>query len=196
MFSARFQAKMRALIKKSRRARAFRSFARSVAAVLLVALMVAGIWLAFDGEARAEFFQWIRNEYEERIVYNFFEKRETKALPEIEAGWLPEGYAETMEDTGKESRYILYTNNEGKSIIFYYRFIYSDLASSVTKDRDIEYEEVSINDDFADFYHNIDGDDQNMLYWVDEEMNMELSINAFLGKDIMIKIAENIRIIE
>lgn len=195
-FSERFQAKMKALLMKSRVKRAVKSFARSAAAVLLMALMAAGIWLAFDEEARADFFQWVRNEYEARIVYNFFERREEKELPKIEFGWLPEGYNENTLQVTNEHGYTIFTSDNNESIILYYQFIHLGSTASITRDENMLYEKVYVNGEFADFYHDVDGGRQNTLFWINEYKGIEFDLNASLDKDVMIKIAENVRIVE
>lgn len=187
---------MEALIRKGRRAHSFRRFARSAAAVLLMALMVAGIWLAFDGEARAEFLRWIRNEYENGIVYKFFARREEKMLPDVEVGWLPEGYAESVRKISSDHGYILFIDDNGERLVLYYRYMYSATSYSITCDNNVVREEVFVNGEIADFYLDKGKESQNLLFWSNDNWGIKFNLDAALDKEVMIKIAENIRIIE
>lgn len=194
-FSEGFQAKMRKLIRKSRAAQAFRTLARGAAAVLLMALITASVWLAFDGEARADFLQWVRKEYEARIVYNFFEGREEKELPKIEFGWLPEDCVESSTEISYDHGYIYLIYSRDENIVFSYSFIHTDLSASITRDDSLMCEKVFIKNIAGDFYMNLEEGSSNVLWWVDEESKIEFHINAPLDKETMIKIAENIKII-
>lgn len=194
-FSEGFQAKMRKLIRKSRAAQAFRTLARGAAAVLLMALITASVWLAFDGEARADFLQWVRKEYEARIVYNFFEGREEKELPKIEFGWLPEDCVESSAEVSRDHGYILFDVGNGENILLYYRYMYSATSYSITRDSTVTHEKVFVNDIAADFYGDLEDGGSNMLWWSNEAVGIEFDLNAPLDKETMIKIAENIKII-
>lgn len=193
-FSERFQAKMKALLMKSRVKRAVKSFARSAAAVLLMALMAAGIWLAFDEEARADFFQWVRDEYESGIVYKFFERREEKTLPRVEFGWLPEGSVESEAKINDDHGYILFNISSGEYLVLYYRYMYSETSYSITRDSNVIHEVVFVNGKVADLYIDLEKDDPNMLLWTENAEGIEYNLNGSFDEETMIKIAENIRI--
>lgn len=194
-FSEGFQAKMRKLIRKSRAAQAFRTLARGAAAVLLMALITASVWLAFDGEARADFLQWVRNEYENGIVYKFFARREEKTLPEIVFGWLPEGCVESSAEVSRDHGYILFDVGNGENILLYYRYMYSATSYSITRDSTVTHEEILLNGQSADFYLDEGEENQNVLFWSDDAWGIEFNLVATLDKNEMVKIAENIRII-
>ena len=68
-FSARFERKMETLIKTQKRQGGHRAFVKWVLTVLLSILVSAGIWLTVDVEARAAVMSWIREIYEDRIIY-------------------------------------------------------------------------------------------------------------------------------
>lgn len=193
-FSERFQAKMKALLMKSRVKRAVKSFARSAAAAVLMALMAAGIWLAFDEEARADFFQWVRDEYESGIVYKFFERREEKTLPRVEFGWLPEGSVESEEKINDDHGYILFNISSGEYLVLYYRYMYSETSYSITRDSNVIHEVVFVNGKVADLYIDLEKDDPNMLLWTENAEGIEYNLNGSFDEETMIKIAENIRI--
>ena len=63
-----------------------------VACFFLVTLLTGSAVLTFSVEARAAFFGWVREQYENLYVY-FFEGGVTVSDPvNYELGWLPEGW--------------------------------------------------------------------------------------------------------
>ena len=62
-FSARFERKMRRLIRRTRHPAAYRALVR-VACAFLAFLLGSGVFLAVNPEARAAFFGWVRTQYE------------------------------------------------------------------------------------------------------------------------------------
>lgn len=188
-----FRRRMDALMKKDKFRRRFRRTARNLAAALLFILLCSSIWLVFDTEARADFLRWVRNVYENSIVYEFFGDGREDKLPEIEFGWLPEGYTKAETNFGDNSGYVLFDSREGEKIVFMYEFMYSGLHSEISDfDNNLEYEKVWIGGMPADFYFDPGEEDSNVLLWIDEDKGVCFIIISLLEKTDMIKIAENI----
>ena len=80
-FSAAFQGKMERLLARARRREWARRAARRAALFFLAALMGVSAWLAVDTQARAAFISWVREVYEEHIVYRFSGKPAAYATP-------------------------------------------------------------------------------------------------------------------
>lgn len=194
IFSGHFLAEMNVLLKKTRIQHSLKKLAQSAAAVILLLLISSVIWLSFDVEARADFIQWIRNEYEDSIVYNFFNKKESSAFPDVEVQWLPEGFTESFSEYSNGSGDIIFTDSNGREIVFSYYIMTSQSSTSITQDGSIIHEDVIINGKPADFYKVLNKEDSNMLWWTDEDSGIALELNAILAKDEMVKIAENLQV--
>ena len=106
-FSARFERKMRRLIRRTRHPAAYRALVR-VACAFLAFLLGSGVFLAVNPEARAAFFGWVRTQYERLFVYDVANTGEQTELPEYTLGWLPEGYEEVGRYIYPEYIWILY----------------------------------------------------------------------------------------
>ena len=80
-----------------------------VAGVLLAILLAGSAFITFSTEARAAFFGWVREQYENFHVY-FFEGAATADPVKYELGWLPDGcvYVTTIENENGEI--LIYTD--------------------------------------------------------------------------------------
>lgn len=188
-----FKRRMEVLIRKNKFHQVLHRTLQSFAAALLLILMCSGIWLAFDTEARADFLWWVRNAYENSIVYEFFGGWRKNEMPEIEFGWLPEGYTRAETNFDDNSGYVLFDGSEGEKIVVMYEFMYSGLYSEISDfDNNLEYEKVWIGGIPADFYFDPGEENSNVLLWMDEDKGICFIIISLLDKTDMIKIAENI----
>lgn len=193
-FSASFSSKITALIKREKNQRNIMHIMRGVAAIFLAALIGSGLWLSFDAEVRADFVWWVRSVYENSVLYEYFGNRKVGVLPKCEFGWLPDGYVKAIENIGEESGTVLFTSNDGEDIVFFYGYMYvgSDSEILTVSDNKIIYESVKVNGNSADFYLDSGENEANILWWIDEESGIAFDLNSLLGKEEMIKIAENI----
>lgn len=89
---------------------------------------------------------------------------------------------------------MLFTSNDGEDIVFFYGYMYvgSDSEILTVSDNKIIYESVKVNGSSADFYLDSGENEANILWWIDEESGIAFDLNSLLGKEAMIKIAENI----
>lgn len=194
IFSGHFLVEMNVLLKKTRIHHSLKKLGQSAAAVILLLLISSVVWLSFDVEARADFIQWIRNEYEDSIVYNFFNKKESSDFPDVEVQWLPEGFTESFSEYSNGSGDIIFTDSNGREIIFSYYIMTLQSSTSITQDGSIVHEEVLVNGKPADFYQDLDEADPNILWWTDEDSGIALELNALLTKDELVEIAENVQV--
>lgn len=92
VFSLSFEKKMRRLLRKQRHPFAHRMLQRA-AAIFLTALVGIGTWLAVDMQARAAFFRWCKEVYENQVIYRFY--GEQRGQTDVyRPAWLPDGYEE------------------------------------------------------------------------------------------------------
>ena len=73
---------------------AWKKALRRVAAFFLTALVGVSAWLAIDTQAREAFFGWIKEVYEDSVIYRTIPSPAAKALPQYELAWLPDGFGE------------------------------------------------------------------------------------------------------
>ena len=109
-FSSKFERKMRRLIWKVKYPYMHKAL-RSVACILIAFLISFASVLTFNVEARAAFTRWIREVYEDSIVYEFFGDRSETASLDYRVTWVPDGY-ELVDEYKSEVLYSLLYQKE------------------------------------------------------------------------------------
>ncbi len=186
-FSARFERKMRRLIRRTRHPAAYRALIR-VACAFLAFLLGSGVFLAVNPEARAAFFGWVRTQYERLFVYDVANTGEQTELPEYTLGWLPEGYEEVGRYIYPEYIWILYSDNNNE-IDFLYSYdnkLYLSYADSMVK-------QTCVKNLPAEFYYSQKDNGRNAIVWSDPNTPILFIINSKFEENIMIHMAENIQ---
>ena len=189
-FSSAFETKMARLIARIGRRERIKRLLANAAAVFLVLLMGAGIWLAVNVEARAAFTTWMREMYEDSFVYWFFNERSGNALPEYTLGWVPEGYEEIDYQVTEFDTLAIYSYDKD-----YIYFSYFEGNENTLLDIAFvkEYKTVYINGLAADLHLGFEGK-QNSLVWIDEKSGIVFGIHSLLPEDAMIAMAESVRL--
>ena len=188
-FSPGFERKIKKLSRRADHPNLYRGLQR-VASILLAALMGTGVWLSVDTEARAAVIQWVREVYEEHILYRYFNEPENDALPTYEITALPEGYTLTDTIVDETTAIQIFVNGD-LGIIFTYYFISPD-TQTVFFPEEYQYDSVKIGPYRADYYAPADKIYTNELIWFDEEQGIAFQLSAFVEKEEMIKIANSI----
>lgn len=200
VFSPAFEAKMDALCAKVRRREQWQHLARSAAAVFLAVVLGSWVFLSTNTQARAEFFSWVRELYESSIVYRFLEPYDPEAvLPEVEFGWLPEGYAEVSNYLDNDSYVSMWSDSddERSGFILICHIMHSNThATLLFNDNEYQYKTVQVNGSDADIYICLDGSEANELIWFNKEQNIIFYLSAYLGESVMLHIAESIILTE
>lgn len=186
-FSARFERKMRRLIRRTRHPAAYRALIR-VACVFLAFILGSGVFLAVNPEARAAFFGWVRTQYERLFVYDVANTGEQTELPEYALGWLPEGYEEVERYSQVDYTWIIYSNSYGDTI----DFLYSNSNQLYIKPDNSESFQTTINGQLAELYVLNDDTTYNDIVWSSADGNILFSIGGPLTENELIHIAENI----
>lgn len=194
-FSPRFEQAMEKLMRKEPRKAVWRKAASAAASLLLVLLIGAGAVLTFHQEARASFVTWLREQYENIIVYRFWNSGDDSDFPTYQIGWMPEGF-ELLQEFNEERLYIaVYQSiDDGQQVVFAYTFgtewneltIWGDLENS---------ERLTIQGlpgEYVPSDYKVGGD----LVWIDENSQMVFTLSATLEKDIIIKIANSIYLVK
>lgn len=193
-FSASFYEKMNALLRRERRRDMRRRVMRRVAAVLAVFFIGSGIWICIDAEARAAFLGWIREVYENSIVYRFNDRELDMSLPVYRPTWLPEGVSEEDVWENKIFCSIMYKDADGADAcsFTYYYSAGNTHAEIVVPEEEYEYKALEVKGYRAEFYLARDDENTSALVWLDENQGMFFSLNSYFGEDIMLRIAESV----
>ena len=194
-FSSKFERKMHRLIWKVKYPHIHKTL-KSAACILIAFLISFASVMTFNVEARAAFTRWIREVYEDSIVYEFFgEKSETASL-DYRVTWVPEGY-ELVDEFVAETQYgAKYRKSDSnKDIIIVNWYLLSEDRKVIYQTSGVEYDcyQVSINGCAGSFYQSSIDLESNGLIWIDDELGVGFNINSFLQLKEMIKIAENIK---
>lgn len=197
-FSASFLDKMNALLSLDRLRRKRRQLWHRVASVFLAFLLGASIFLATNPEARATFLAWVREVYENSVVYRFFGSP-TKIFPQYELKWIPEGIVQVSEIDGERSegnqKTIVCSNNEtGEGFVFSYQAISDDVLMTVDgyANEEMRASEPCIINGIEGQYYSGNNLHSSCLIWIDEEQGVVFFIDSNLEKSVILHIAEGV----
>ena len=193
-FSPAFQAQIEHLIVQERRRGRALQFGKRIALVFLAVLASLSVWLGVDAQARSAFFSWVREVYEDSIVYRFFGKPAAEELPAYHITWLPDGYEEVfIHDSDERYSAFYQKGNEAMSgFVFEYCQMQSGVLVEYAENEEVIHEKVEVNGLSADFYYAGDSSHTNNLIWINEEAGIIFTIDSTLEKSVMLRIAESI----
>ncbi len=194
-FSPTFRDKMQKLMSKYDLRRSIRKTMQRAAMFFLAALIGVSAWLTVDAQAREAFFTWVREVYEEHIVYRFFGEPVAESLPAYRITWLPEGYEEVDAHEGEAAFNALYQKGDDimSAFVFEYFFVQnSSLIEMQFDEAGYLHKTVNINGIQADFYLALNPDETNDLVWFDEDTNIVFSLNGSPEESVMVHIAESV----
>ena len=188
-FSVNFLIKLQKMIGREKRIIKTKAVLRTVAAALVFIILGATILFATNPQAYADFKKWVREIYENNVVYKFFEDNAQRNLPEYTFGWLPNGWEITDI---KHLETVSYTAAGNGNDTFYLAYSFIDSGTEIVAvGEEIVSEKVKVGKSDADFYADQSSDSGNLLVWIDDDI--VFCLNANLDKQIMIRIAENIK---
>lgn len=202
-FSPAFEEKMKQLLKKQRWEKYLKRAACGAASILLLLVLVGGLFLALNTEARAIFQTWCRSVSAGRYTYRFTEDRRGQPLPDYEATWLPEGYrynrTRRFENTtlvgyrkeGPKERYITPIGLE--------YFWISDQMTMIVGEyggHAVNEQLVTVSGNPAHLYEDVNpsnGKRDYVLVWIDQEAGLVFRLGTSLSAEETIAVAESIR---
>lgn len=189
--SPRFYRNMRPLLRRMRHPVLYQAM-RQAAACFLAVLVLGGGWLTVDTNARASFFQWVREVYETQIAYRF-----TGLPTEGETGvyrpaWVPEGYQEAVSSDD----IVIYYNEENRILSFQYNVMQEGTAIYVVDADKATLTHVEINGIPGELYLSTDPALANGLIWLDESTGMAFSISGFLEESDILHMAESVYLVD
>ena len=193
-FSPRFEQAMDQLMRRGPRKAVWRKAVSAAASLLLVLLIGAGAVLTFNQEAKASFVTWLREQYEDLIVYRFWNNGNDSGLPTYQIGWMPEGFAlreEFIDDLGYDAIY-QYLDDERHAIVF----TYGEERNELIIWGDLENSERLTIQGFPGEYVPSDYKEGGDLVWIDENSQIVFTLSATLEKDIIIKMANSVYLVK
>jgi hypothetical protein len=194
-FSSDHQAKMDRLFTRARRRERTRKVLQRAAMFFLAVLASVGVWLSVDTGARAAFFSWVQEIYENSIVYRFFGDPTAEELPDYHITWLPEGYEAVDVFNGKDLVSIRYQNGDDITSGFTFEYSFTrnnNYLALMTGDTQYIQKAIMVNGVHADFYQSSDPTKTNNMLWIDEDAGIVLSINGFVDDFVMLRMAKSI----
>lgn len=190
-FSPKFEEKIERLLKQTKRRYYIGRIAQQAAAIVLAALVGISTWLAVDTEARAATLRWIREIYENSIIYHFFGDENTNADFSYEPTWLPDGYVKDKEKEYNGGRTIAYKDSND-TMYFSYFLIDDDLQRQSNFDGEFSIKTIEIYGFSGELYTPNDINESIELTWVDSENELIFTITSHLSEDDVIRIANSI----
>ena len=195
VFSKAFNAKIALLIRKDLRRASTSRFLRHAAIVFLVLLLGVSSFLAVNSEARATVVRWIREAFDNVIVYHFQGAPE-KLIPRYTLTWVPEGYEEIDRIEMDRSLQILYMNKETEDLFaFEASLVHEGKESYIIMVSDqYEHENLTVRGNHAEYFQEALPDEPDILMWFNKEETLVFYIHGFFDKEIMLHIAENVKL--
>lgn len=190
-FPSDFLRHMNRILDKSRFRKKLFQYAQRAVAVFVAAVISVSVWLAIDVSARAAFFKWVRETYEQSFVYKFFGTEPRESLPFFSPTWLPGGYIQSRTMDGFSMRNVVFTNEKD---FIYLRYCYKfEGAQDEILTSTVLPVPVVVNGHNGDYYEADTDGEANELIWVDEEQNIVFGISGQFDKDILLKIAQSVK---
>ena len=195
-FSDEFMASFEAMKKQDKVQRKKKSLRplRRVAAVFLAFLIGSGTWLGVNTEARAAFTQWIRNIWEDGVVYTFVGESPDKSIPDFHCTWLPEGMkAEELVHLGQQG-YTVYFGENDLHCSLDYSYMQEGSAHFISPSGEdgLRHEVVEINGMPGDFYIEKEEGHSHVLLWFDEKTSIAFTLHSNLPPEDILRMAESV----
>ena len=168
---------------------------RSVVAATIILAVGFGVLMVGDTEVRATVWRWVKEVYSGEW-HKFSMETDVKEAANLkyELGWIPEGmeFVTKFDIMGGES--FIYTDEKELVIVFSYStdpeyVFYMDSVDNIK-------EEVTINGMPGEIFIIPSEEETNTIVWGDASIPVMFSFTAECDNETMIKVAENIKVIE
>lgn len=166
-----------------------------VVAASIVLILGFGVLMALSTETRASIWGYVRELYDE-TWYKFSFEGEFEPVTDIkyELGWIPENieYVTKFEIIGGEE--YIYKDDKDLLVSFSYStdpdyVFYMDGVDNIKQN-------VTVNGCSGQTYITPSEDETNTIVWTDESVPVIFTFTAECNVDTLIKVAENVKIVE
>lgn len=166
-----------------------------VAAVFLAVLIGSGTWLGINTEARAAFTQWIRDIWEDGVVYTFVGESPDTLLPDFHCSWLPEGMETAEFGRLNQQGYMVYFGENDLHCSLDYSYMQEGSAHFISPSGEdgLRHEVVEINGMPGDFYIESEDGLSHVLLWFDEDAGIAFSLHSNLPPEDILRMAESVK---
>ena len=189
-FSAPFEKKIKKLKKRADHPYLYKTLHKA-AAVVLAVLIGGSAWLAVDTEARASFFGWVKEVYEELFIYRFDDgSTSDEVKKEYYLTWIPEGYSQILDDIVGNTSSVIYMNDEGKILKFYYASPPDETFWQI-ESTNTAVEKVTVDGCTADILISEDVSIGNTIVWMTSD-NTGFFISGFFTAEDLGRLAESV----
>lgn len=199
-FSNNFQKSIEKLLMNEKRTIFFRTAYKQIAGVVLALIIGATLLFTLHSEVSASVIAWIKEEFSQFNAYWFTGKPVSNTkLPNCELIWLPEDLKCVGDESTRVGRTLLYLNPEDpkNGFTLYYEFMNEDTGLIVDM-FNVEYitYSVVINGNHGELYISQEQGENHKLVWFDEVNKIGFLMTCLLEPEDILKIAENIVLLE
>ena len=201
--STRHRHQMRAMLKdpvrwaRERGKPVWKRVLQTAAVILLMLSLGLGSVMLASPTARATIVRWVAEWYETHIVFRYAGEDAQGEMSQYELGELPEGFVENPErqfiGAGMTSH--LYENEKGDVILFEYIYMQQG-SSSGTSTESAYVVSVSINRCEGLLVIPKEENSNSTLMWFDPERNLQFTLDAPLGQEDILYMAESVHLVE
>ena len=201
--STRHRHQMRAMLKdpvrwaRERGKPVWKRVLQTAAVILLMLSLGLGSVMLASPTARATIVRWVAEWYETHIVFRYAGEDAQGEMSQYVLGELPEGFVENPERQfiGAGMTSYFYENEKGDVILFEYIYMQQGALSSV------DAENANM---IPVFVNNCEGllvipkeeNNNSTLMWFDPERNLQFTLDAPLGQEDILYMAESVHLVE
>ncbi len=188
-FSPGIQRRMKRLIRLERYAVWYRIIKAAVA-VMAISIILSGMILAFNDEARAYVVKWFENHFAENgyMYQGGIESNMDISIYTLD-GIISQEYQRINRQDSNDSLVEAYADENGRMTIFTVMLSSEEEVFNIVADESINCETVSVNGKQATYYSSDSTDESNAITWQGNNGEL-LSIRAIMDKESLIKMAE------
>lgn len=194
-FSETFKAKLRELIRTTRKKNS-RNAMRSIAAIFLLITMCASLLMYTDPEVHAAIARWIREVRENSIIYRYptETEAETNSLPKMRPSVLPEGYVEVDWVDMGNIHIVLFRNDADPKhdIVLEYYVRTSTTQTQYFNSANFETRKLFVNSNEAYLHIDLSGSSANEIIWILDAYDVVCKFSAFENGALLIAMAESV----
>lgn len=191
-FTVAFEEKLDILCRKGRRKMAVRRVGQRIAAVLITVFLALTMWLAVDAEARERVFRWMKEVYQNMIVYTFEGDEIEEELAGYEPSWIPEGF--TLEESNQAAgqNCDIYVKQDTGDVFLIECTLMNHAAMSITVSEPEDAVLYDINGMTGEFYRADETTANQSLIWFDERTNMVFTVQGSISEQDIVHIARSL----